>query len=69
MCRRVKLNPKPQLNQHTTTPNPPPPFQGMNDLATPFFVVFLCSELGIVYAPKTVEGVDEEVLQRVEADT
>jgi hypothetical protein len=43
--------------------------QGMNDLATPFFVVFLCSEIGIVYAPKTVEGVDEEVLQRVEADT
>ena len=43
--------------------------QGMNDLATPFFVVFLCSEIGIVYAPKTVEGVDEEILQRVEADT
>lgn len=41
----------------------------MNDLATPFFVVFLCSELGIVYAPKTVEGVEEDVLQRVEADT
>jgi hypothetical protein len=43
--------------------------QGMNDLATPFFIVFLCSELGIVYAPKTVEGVDDDVVQRVEADT
>mmetsp|Transcript_18769 Transcript_18769/g.32479 ORF Transcript_18769/g.32479 Transcript_18769/m.32479 type:complete len:605 (+) Transcript_18769:54-1868(+) len=47
--------------------------QGINDLATPFFVVFLAAELGITIREmcqrRHLDGVSEEMLWRVEADT
>jgi hypothetical protein len=47
--------------------------QGINDLATPFFVVFLAADIGTspeeLCARKSIADVDVEVRARVEADT
>ena len=47
--------------------------QGINDLATPFFVVFLAHELQCsleaLFQRKTIADIDVDIRQRVEADT